>query len=123
MTGGMIQGLIVLNDKSYIFEAWHGTLLIIAIASFCVFFNTVVARKLPLVEGLVLVVHILGLFAIIVVLWTLVPRNNAHDAFLQFTNNGGWSSTGTSLLVGVYPLVVSLLALTALCTCVSIRTS
>lgn len=99
----------MLNDDNYTFQAWHGTLLVIAISSFAVFFNTVVAAKLPLVEGLVVMIHILGLFAIIIVLWALAPRNNAHDAFLQFTNNGGWSSTGTSLLVGLYPLIVSLL--------------
>ena len=39
---------------------------------------------------------------------TLAPRNNAHDAFLQINNGGGWSSDGLSLLVGLYPLTVSL---------------
>lgn len=45
----------------------------------------------------------------IIVLWTLAPRHNAHDAFLLFVNNGGWSSQGTSFFVGLYPLVVSLI--------------
>ena len=52
--------------------------------------NTFVARKLPLVEGTLAVLHFAGLFVVIIVLWTLAPRNNAHDAFLQLTNNGGW---------------------------------
>ena len=53
--------------------------------------------------------HIIGLFVVIIVLWALAPRNNAHDTFLLYTNDGGWSSDGISLLVGLYPLVVSLL--------------
>lgn len=41
--------------------------------------------------------------------WTLAPRNSAHDAFLNFTNLGGWPSDGLSMLVGLYPLVFCLL--------------
>ena len=109
MAGTIIQGLIVLNDPSYVYQKWHGTLLIIAISCFAVFFNTVLASKLPLVEGLIVFLHITGLFVVIIVLWALAPRTNAHDAFLQYTNNGEWSSDGVSLLAGLYPLVVSLL--------------
>lgn len=109
LAGTIIQGLIVLNNPTYAYQNWHGTLLTIAVTAFSVLFNTVIASKLPLVEGLIVFLHIIGLFVVIIVLWTLGPRNNAHDAFLQYTNNGGWSSDGISLLVGLYPLVVSLI--------------
>ena len=49
LTGTVIQGLIILNNESYVPRAWHGSLLIIAIASFSVIFNTVLAKRLPLV--------------------------------------------------------------------------
>lgn len=109
ISGTIIQGLIVLNNPTYVFEAWHGTLLTIAVCAFAIIFNTVIASKLPLVEGSIVILHIGGLFVVIIVLWTLAPRHTAYDAFLQFTNNGGWSSQGTSFFVGLYPLVVSLI--------------
>lgn len=58
MAGTQIQGLMVLNNPSYGYEAWHGTLLTIAISFFSVVFNTVLVRELPLAEGIVLVIHI-----------------------------------------------------------------
>lgn len=61
------------------------------------------------VEGSLAILHFGGLFVIIIVLWTLAPKNNAHDAFLQLTNNGGWSSNGLSMMVGLYPLTLCLL--------------
>lgn len=74
LTGTMIQGLLVLNYPTYVYESWHGTLLMIAMGLFSVFFNTVLARKLPMIEGLVLMVHIGAFFGIIVTLWVLAPR-------------------------------------------------
>jgi len=122
LVGTIIQGLIVLNDPSYVFQRWHGTLLTIAVVCFCVFINTVVARKLPLIEGSLAFLHIAGLFVTIIVLWTLAPKNNAHDAFLQLTNNGGWANDGVSMLVGLYPLTVCLLGFDSavhMCTSIS----
>lgn len=101
MAGTIIQGLIVLNKPDYVLEPYHGTLLTIAITSFSVFFNTVLAKKLPLVETLILIVHFAGLFAIVIPLWVLGPRNSAHAVFLEFNNGGGWDSVGTSAMVGL----------------------
>lgn len=109
MASGIIQGLIVLNNPEYVGQPWHGTLLIIAVCMFAIFFNTVVASKLPLVEGTLVFLHIAGLFVVIIVLWTLAPRHTARDAFLHITNDGGWSTDGISLVVGLYPLVVALM--------------
>jgi hypothetical protein len=82
----MIQGLLVLNNPTYIFEPWHGTLLVIAITAFCIIFNTFLAKKLPMVEGLVLIIHILGFFAVLIPLWVLAPRTDAKTVFTEFTN-------------------------------------
>jgi amino acid transporter len=84
-------------------------MLVIAISTFSILFNTFLAKKLPLVEGLVLVLHILGLFAIIIPLWVLAPRNNAKAVFTEFANNGGWSSTGVSVMIGLLTPIVSML--------------
>lgn len=105
----IIQGLAVLNNPEYTPQRWQSTLLVICVVSFCMVVNTFFARRLPLVESALAVVHFGGLFVVMIILWTLGPRNNAHDAFLQLNNDGGWSSDGLSMLVGLYPLTLCLL--------------
>ncbi|KAJ4017450.1 hypothetical protein NW761_015003 [Fusarium oxysporum] len=80
ITGTHIQGLIVLNNPDYVPEPWHCTLLTIAIAAFSVLFNIHLARKLPLVEAIVL-----------------------------FSDGGGWNGIGGSTLVGILAGVLPLL--------------
>lgn len=99
VAGTQIQGLLVLNYPNYNYESYHGTLLMIGIGLFAVFFNTVMARKLPLIEGLILIIHIGAFIGIIVTLWVLAPRRDAAFVFSQF-NNDGWSSLGLSSLAG-----------------------
>lgn len=108
VVGTIIQGLITLNNSTYVFERWHGTLLVWAIGCFCVIFNTFVAKKLPAVETVVLIIHIMGLFAIIIPLWILSPRATAKEALLTFTNEGGWPSTGLACMIGLLTPVSSM---------------
>ncbi|KAL4776113.1 amino acid/polyamine transporter I [Aspergillus nidulans var. acristatus] len=109
LAGTIIQGLIVLNDPGYNFERWHGTLLVIAITTFSIFFNTFLARNLPMVEALILIIHVVGLFAIIIPLWVLAPRNNAKAVFTEFNNGGGWNSDGTATLVGFSTTITAMI--------------
>ena len=62
-----------------------------------------------MVEGIILIVHLLGFFAILVPLWVLAPRGNAKTVFTEFVNLGGWSTTGTSVMVGMLSSVYALL--------------
>ncbi|KAE9970612.1 hypothetical protein BLS_001964 [Venturia inaequalis] len=117
LAGTELQTLVILNYPDYDPQPWHGTLIVIAMAAFCGIFNTLLARKLPLVEGTVLILHILGFFAIIVPLVVLSPtRSTAKDVF--FTFNSGtfdqsghrpWSSTAVACLVGIIGPTVALL--------------
>ena len=100
---------MILNNVSYIPERWHGTLLIIAVATFSIVFNTLLARKLPLVEGVVLILHIFGFFAVFVTMWVLAPRSPAKEVFSSFQDNAGWGSVGLSVLVGQLAPIFSLL--------------
>lgn len=109
LAGTIIQGLIVLNDPSYDFQRWHGTLLVVAITGFSIFFNTFLAKSLPMVEGLILILHVVGLFAIIIPLWVLAPRNNPRAVFTQFYNGGGWNSHVTSTMVGLSTTITSMI--------------
>jgi amino acid transporter len=109
LAGTQIQGLIALNKPDYTFEAWHGTLLVFAVSAFNVIFNTFLAKRLPLIEGIVLVVHIFGFFAILVVLWVMGPRGNTHATFTTFNDYGGWNNYGLATLSGLVSVVLPLL--------------
>ncbi|CAA9964976.1 amino acid transporter [Pyrenophora teres f. maculata] len=109
LAGGQVQGLVILNNPNYVPERWHGTLLVIAVATFSILFNTLLARKLPLVEGIVLVLHIFGFFAIFITMWVLGPRSPPKEVFGGFQDNAGWGSVGLSVLVGQLSPIFSLL--------------
>lgn len=109
LAGGQIQGLVILNNGSYVPERWHGTLLVIAVATFAILFNTLLARKLPLIEGIVLVLHIFGFFAVFITMWVLGPRTPAKEVFSGFQDNAGWGSVGLSVLVGQLSPIFALL--------------
>ncbi|KXL48511.1 hypothetical protein M433DRAFT_76050 [Acidomyces richmondensis BFW] len=109
IAGTLIQGLIVLNNDAYVFERWQGTLLVIAIVSFAALFNTVLAKRLPMIEGMVLILHLVGFFGVLIPLWVLAPRNSAKMVFTQFENLGGWPTQGLSFMVGLLTSVYGLL--------------
>lgn len=98
--GTMIQGLLILNYKDYVFERWHGTLLFYAIIALSVFINTYLARLLPQFEMNVLMVHILGFFTVLIPLVYLTPTGSASDVFATFVNTG-WSPQGLSFFIGL----------------------
>ena len=63
------QGLLILSRPSYEPQAWHGTLMVIAVGAFATLVNTILAKNLHAVEafeGLILMVHFVGLFVIII---------------------------------------------------------
>ncbi|KAK3652950.1 hypothetical protein LTR56_004898 [Elasticomyces elasticus] len=102
MVGSCIQGLIVLNNlDTYVFQAWHGTLLTIAVILFVSLFNTLLAARLPLIEGVLLILHMAGLFAIIIPLWVMAPRGNVRDTLFTFTTTGGWPNLGLASMIGM----------------------
>ncbi|KAF6239025.1 hypothetical protein HO173_002897 [Letharia columbiana] len=104
-----ILGIMILNDPSYVFERWHGTFLIIVAAAVAISFNTFFAKRLPLVEGLMLFIHVCGFFAILIPLWVLAPKKKlARLVFTEFQINGGWPSLGLSCLIEITGLVYSL---------------
>lgn len=100
-SGTMIQGLLVLNYPSYDYQRWHGTLLMWAALLVCVFVNTVAARFLPKIEGVILILHTLGFFAILIPLVILAPKGSVDFVFKDFVNQAGWSSNGLAFFVGL----------------------
>lgn len=112
LIGTVVQTLIILHhpDGTYNPEPWHGTLLVIALILGCFVFNTLFAKQLPMVEGLVFIIHVCGLFALAIPLWALSsgPRKSAHQVFTEFSNGGGWPNVGVAFMVGWLPISASL---------------
>ncbi|KAL8802703.1 MAG: hypothetical protein Q9200_006497 [Gallowayella weberi] len=98
--GTIIQGLIILNKPSYEKQAWHGTMLCWAVITVAVFINTVVSGLLPIIEGLILVFHVLGFVAVLIPLLYLSPHGSAASVFQTSLNEGGWPTQGISYCVG-----------------------
>ncbi|MCJ1354574.1 MAG: hypothetical protein MMC33_004563 [Icmadophila ericetorum] len=101
LNGTMTQGLIILSLPGYVSQPWHAVMLYWGIILFCVFINTIVSSWLPKFEGLILILHILGFFAIIFPLVILGPHGNSSDVFTTFHNGGNWPTNGLSFMVGL----------------------
>lgn len=84
--------------------------MIWAVLTFSIIFNTFFVSKLPVLEGTVLVLHIVGFFAILVPLWILADMPKpASEVFFSFTDGGQWGNMGLSCLVGMLSPVFSFL--------------
>lgn len=108
----LIQALIILNHPSYNFHAWHATLIFWAVLVVAVLVNTVVSSMLPKIEGLILILHVLGFFAVLIPLVYMSPsKGTPKDVFTVFLNQGGWSSQGLSFFIGLMGSVFSFLGI------------
>ncbi|KAH2240592.1 hypothetical protein KXV81_004814 [Aspergillus fumigatus] len=107
----MMVGVVAINyPDTYVYKPWHVTLLVIAVALVALLFNTLLAQKLPLIEGIILVIHCFGFFGILIPLWVLSPRPTASEVFGPIQDRGGWGNNGLACLVGlvgsIYALIV-----------------
>ncbi|PQE06790.1 Amino acid polyamine transporter I protein [Rutstroemia sp. NJR-2017a BBW] len=101
LAGSLVTGLIGLNHPQYTAKPWQILLLFYAFIFFSVFINTVISRALPKIEGLILIIHVLGFFGILIPLVYMAPHTSAHDVFTVFLNGGGFATQGLSTLVGM----------------------
>ncbi|KAF2808667.1 GABA permease-like protein [Mytilinidion resinicola] len=100
LVGNLIQSCAIVMYLSYSPTNYQGTLMVIAVTVIVWALNVYGTKTMPLVQNIMLVVYVCGFLAIIIVLWVLAPRNSAKTTFTQFTNEGGWSTMGLSLMVG-----------------------
>ena len=90
-------------------QPWQAVLLFYATLFFGVFINTVVSRALPKIEGIILIFHVLGFFAILIPLVYMAPHGSAKDVFTVFMNGGGFETQGLSFMVGLVGPIFCLL--------------
>jgi choline transport protein len=106
----MLIGILMINfPDSYTMEPWHGTTLAIAVASAALIFNMFLAQKLPIIEGIILIIHVFGFFAILIPLWVLAPRAPVSQVFGSIEDRGGWGNSGLSCLVGLVGPIFALI--------------
>lgn len=73
----------------------------ISLVFFSLVINTILAQHLPIIEGLILLLHIIGFIAILVPLWVLAPLCSAHTVFTIFNDGGDWRNTSLAVLVSM----------------------
>ncbi|KAK7179191.1 hypothetical protein DPSP01_012091 [Paraphaeosphaeria sporulosa] len=101
LSSNQIIGLIIMHNPTYIPKAWHGMMVMWAILAVCYLFNTFFSKKLPLVEGVIVVLHVAGFFAVIIPLWVMADRSSATDNFTLFVDNMGWNNVPLSTFIGL----------------------
>lgn len=98
LTGQMAQGAILITNENFNAQPYQVWLLVFAFCAGGVFFNTIGARHLALLEVIVAAFFVLGYAANIIVFWVMSPKNSASDVFSTFTNGDGWSNFGFGIL-------------------------
>ncbi|KAF2729584.1 choline transport protein [Polyplosphaeria fusca] len=106
LTGTMLQALVALNNPTYVPKAWHALLIMFAVTIFAAVFNTLISNFLPAIEGAILILHVVGFFAIMIPVVYLAPEHNSSEEVWQlFMNEGGWPTQGTSFCLGIISTV------------------
>jgi choline transport protein len=98
--GTIIQALISLNNPDYNPERWQATLLLYAVLLLTLFVNTALIKLLPGLEGVILILHVIGFFAVLIPVVHLAPISSNAFVWEQFNNFSGYSSNGLSWLIG-----------------------
>ncbi|KAJ3555611.1 hypothetical protein NPX13_g10322 [Xylaria arbuscula] len=103
LTGTAVQGLIILTHPDYLnnIQNWHGTLLFWAVLLLGYAINTGLSSLLARFEGLVLVFHILGFFAVIFPLVFLSEHSSSEAVWNNWLNLGNWPTQGLSFSIGI----------------------
>ncbi|KAB8236438.1 amino acid/polyamine transporter I [Aspergillus alliaceus] len=106
--GGMyIETIAMLTHPSYEPKIWRQVLIGYAIAFFGFVLNIAGGKVLPRFEGAILILHILGFFAVLVPMVYLSNHNTAEQVFTEFLNEGQWPTQGLSFFIGIIGHVFS----------------
>ncbi|KAI0877041.1 amino acid/polyamine transporter I [Hypoxylon argillaceum] len=103
LTSALVQGLIILTHPSYLatMQNWHSTLLFWAVILFSASINICIGSVLAKFQGIVLVIHILGFFAIILSITLIGQPLNSEAVWHTWLNLGGWPTQGLSFSIGI----------------------
>nr|POE85462.1 putative amino-acid permease c74.04 [Quercus suber] len=102
-TGTLTQSIVNLDNPDYEGTRWQATLMMWGVLLLAVLVTTVLGRVLPLLEVLLLVLHILGFFG------TMIPlvyhahhgSDRTKEVFTTFFNNGSWPTQTLAFFIGL----------------------
>ena len=77
------------NPNASVDALWQTTLFIMLFLVAAAAFDIFCARQLPVTEGIFVVVHAVGFFVFMIVLWVTSDHARAEQVFTQFQDNGG----------------------------------
>ena len=97
----IILGLIQINYPAYEGKPWHGTLIFYAVIALALLINTYLGKVFPWLEAVAFIVHIVGFFAIMIVMIYLAPKSPPSFVFDNFMNLGGLTDIQSALLGSV----------------------
>jgi len=109
LTGTIIQALLTVNYPTYDPKNWQGTLFVFAMVAIVYAVNIWGAQIWPKMQNGLMVLHIFVFLIVIIALWVCTPHQAAKSVFAGFSNEGGWSTIGLSLMVGQITAIYGLL--------------
>lgn len=86
LVGTMIQAQIGINYPDYSPTNWQGTLFVLAITLIVWIGNVFCSRAMPVFQNMMLIVHVGGFLAVMIVWWALAPHATAEAVFTGFSN-------------------------------------
>ncbi|KAH8700110.1 putative amino acid permease [Talaromyces proteolyticus] len=101
LIAGQIQGMVILNNPTYVPARWHSTLIMWALTGFSFAVNVWGIQLLPSIQLLGGIFHIVFFIALSVPLVLLANRSTPEFVFKTMMNNGGWSNDGISWCLGM----------------------
>jgi choline transport protein len=92
---------ILIRLPDFVIQGWHGALLTMAYVLSAILFNTYAIGKMPVLEGLAVILHVFGFFAFLIIFWVMGPRAPAEQTLTTFSDDNGWGSLGLATLIGM----------------------
>lgn len=90
-----------MNNPNYLPERWHATLMAYAFIFLALFVNTYLNKHFAKLEGIILVLYIIGFLGVVISLSSLATHIDAETVFKTWINGGGWSSMGLAWFVSL----------------------
>ncbi|KAH7028897.1 amino acid/polyamine transporter I [Microdochium trichocladiopsis] len=99
----IIQGVVVLNYEDYVPQTWHWYLIYVAVTLIAFGLNIFGGRVLPVLENLIMALHVIFFFMILIATLVLARGNYqpAEFVFTQFSNGTGWDSDFVAWGIGM----------------------
>lgn len=106
----LTMALVVASHPDFELQPWHTYLVYIAYSLLELFMNLPIAFKVLnlLLSVNIFLINLTSVFLLIILLVKATPKQSAHDVFVKFVNESGWSSDGVVFFLGILPGLVAL---------------